>query len=87
MEVIAKKLMLEQLIEHYETHCLPMDNGGHVVCFYNERPDENVRTQYEFPQGTFSIRSLSGRAINWNYDPEESGREVKIDSKAINYWK
>ncbi|MBS3140039.1 hypothetical protein J4479_03475 [Candidatus Woesearchaeota archaeon] len=64
------KLMIEQLIEHYENY-LNLGNGGHVVCYFNERRDENVRTIYEFPRGIFSLRNLSGRAIHWNYDPKQ----------------
>ena len=64
------KLMLEKLIEHYETMKKVYKNdivGEHVVGFYREI-DEIVQESYETSEGKFTIRSVYDNFFWWNYD-------------------
>jgi hypothetical protein len=65
--------MLEKLTKHYEYNLENHENGGHVVCYFNELKDEKVLFEYNFPEGIFKIYHLSHKhnAIHWAYDPNK----------------
>ena len=63
----CKETMLEKLTEHY-SWCLKMGNGGHVVGYYSEIP-EKIQSEYIFPEGKFTLRSVEERFCRWDYDP------------------
>ncbi len=61
------KTMLEKLTEDYK-RTQEWDNGGHAIC-YDIEVDELIKGSYEFPNGKYTIRSIYGKFIWWNYDP------------------
>ena len=60
------KSMLEKLTEHY-WQCLKIGNGGHAVGYYSEIP-ERIHSEYIFPKGKFTLKSVEERFCRWDYD-------------------
>jgi len=58
----------EMLIDHYEWNLTHGGNGGHLVGFYSKMK-EKIASEYLFPKGKFTLRSVEKRFCRLDYDP------------------
>ncbi len=63
-EIKEKTPMLAQLAKHYHW-CLENKIKGHALGYYAEK--ELVKSLYEFPQGTFTLKRTDKNFCLWHY--------------------
>ena len=66
--------MIEKLTNYYNK-MLPMQpkekHGGYAVVLIRDDMNDVVWGEYEFPMGTYRIRSIVRDAIHWSYEPKK----------------
>ena len=65
--VFYNKPMLEKLTEHYLRN-IRQGNGGHMVAYHCDL-NEKVASEYSYPSGKFTLKSVENRFFLWHYDP------------------